>query len=72
MSSVFLVAYCSASSTSLSCRHPADVKKEKEDILKRLNAKVTFVLLCCLIFVTFLSAHYQKLERRGKSKKLLH
>lgn len=32
----------------VACRHPADVKKEKEDILKRLNAKVKFMY--CFLF----------------------
>jgi len=29
----------------VACRHSADTRKEKEDILKRLNAKVKLMLL---------------------------
>jgi len=39
--------------TSVACRHSADVKKEKEDILKRLNAKVKLALLNFYIMLLF-------------------
>jgi len=36
----------------LACRHPADIKKEKEDILKRLNAKVKLVFTDFITSIT--------------------
>ena len=41
--------------TSVACRHSADVKKEKEDILKRLNAKVKLALLHFYIMLLFVT-----------------